>query len=154
MLLPEIHEYIKQDIQIEKKKSKKNIDSQEELIFLNKKHKKNYNKDKIYTALKNYISTKKIGFSIGKFIHIESFIDEVIKINKNQYIIIFSLNEEDDSTINFKRPIGLIFCKKEKEKEKNIYLEVTENQTYTEYEELFDLFSNQCYYGIGEIEEL
>ena len=151
-LLPKIQKYIKQDIQIEKRKSKKNIDSKEELIFLNKKHKRNYNKDKIYNSLKDYILTKKFGFSIGKFIHIESFIDKEIKINKNQYIIIFSLNEEDDSTINFKKPIGFIFS--EKEKEKQVYLDATKNITYTNYEELFDLFSSQSYYGIGEIEEL
>ena len=148
MLLPKIQEYKKQDIQIEKKISKKNTNS--ELIFLNKKHKKSYNKEKIYNDLKSYILTKKIGFSMGKLIEIESFSDEEIKMNKNQYIIIFSLNEEDDSTINFKKPIGLIYSEK---KEKQIYLELTDNKIYSKYEELFMLFSSQSYYGIGDIDE-
>ena len=147
LLLPEIKNYVSQDIDKEKNNSKKNCVSEDEIIFLNKKIRKNYDKDKIYDSLKNYVRTQTIGISLGKLIKIESFSDEQIKKNKRkEYVIIFSLKDDDDSVIDSNKPIGLIYYDKESE----INLEITRNQTFEEYEELFKHFSNNCYYGIGE----
>ena len=147
MILPDIKDYVAQDIKAEKKKSKKAPNSEDKIVFLKKKKKKSYNKDKIYESLKNYIVTKQIEFSIGKLIKIESFSDEQIEIDrKMEYIIIFSLKEEDDSIVDVTKPIGLIFY----DNKRPFYLEVTKNLTYSKYEELFEIFSTQSYYGIGE----
>ena len=147
LLLPEIKNYVSQDIDKEKNNSKKNCVSEDEIIFLNKKIRKNYDKDKIYDSLKNFVRTQTIGISLGKLIKIESFSDEQIKMNKRkEYVIIFSLKDDDDSVIDSNKPIGLIYYDKERE----INLEITRNQTFEEYEELFKHFSNNCYYGIGE----
>ena len=143
MLLPRIKDYVAQNIKLEKK----NSNSGNKVTFLRRKIKKSYNKDKIYESLKDYILNKKIGILFGKLIKIENFSDCKIDMDKKiEYMIIFSLKEEDDSIVDFTKPIGLIFYEKERE----IFLEVTKNQTYSNYEELFQIFSNQSYYGIGE----
>ena len=147
LLLPEMKNYISQDIKKEKNNSKRNFISEDEIIFLNKKIKKNYDKDKIYDSLINYIRNQTIGFSIGRLIKIDSFSDEQIKMNKRkEYIVIFSLKDEDDSMIDFNKPVGLAYYEKERE----INLEITKNQTFKDHEELFKHFSAICHYGIGE----
>ena len=147
LLLPELKDYVLQDIEKEKNKSNRNFISEDEITFLNKKIRKNYDKEKIYDSLKNYVGKQTIEISLGKLIKIESFSEEQIKMNKRkEYFIIFSLKDEDDSLIDEKKPIGLIYFDKEKE----INLEITRNQTFKEHEELFKLFSTNCYYGIGE----
>ena len=147
LLLPEMKNYISQDIKKEKSNSKRNFISEDEIIFLNKKIKKNYDKDKIFDSLVNYIRNQTIGFSMGRLIKVESFSDEQIKMNKRkEYIVIFSLKDEDDSMIDFNKPVGIIYYEKERE----INLEITKNQTFKDHEELFKLFSAICHYGIGE----
>ena len=106
--------------------------------------------NKIYESLKEFLSTKKIAFKIGELIRIDYFIVEEIKIDKNKkYLVLFYLENEDDSLIDFTKPIGLIFYEKE-----NLYcfgfLKDKPDQTYQNYEELFEKFSAQSYYGIGE----
>ena len=116
---------------------------------MNKKIKKHYDIDKIYKSLKNHFYIKKIGFTLGQLIKIESFLDEEIKMNKNkEYVIIFYLKDDDDSSVDFKKPIGLMYYEGEKE----IFLEVTETKIFDKYEELFKQFPGYCHYGIGEKE--
>ena len=148
MILPEIKNYIKQDIKIED--NQKKLDSKNEIKFLCNKTRKSYNMNKIYESLKEFLSTKKIAFKIGELIRIDYFIVEEIKIDKNKkYLVLFYLENEDDSLIDFTKPIGLIFYEKE-----NLYcfelLKDKPDQTYQNYEELFEKFSAQSYYGIGE----
>ena len=146
-LLPELKNYIDQDIKSDKNKSKQNEVFEEEITFLNKKIKKNYDIDKIYKALKNHFFQPKIGFTLGQLIRIESFVDEKIKMNKRtEYIIIFSLKDDDDSKVDFMKPIGLAYYEGEKE----FYLEVTKNKNFDKYEDLFKQFSINCHYGVGE----
>ena len=147
LLLPELKNYKEQGIKSERNKQKKNDILEGEITFLNKKIKKNYDTNKIYESLKNHFYIKKIGFTLGQLIKIESFLDEEIKMNKNkEYVIIFSLKDDDDSSVDFKKPIGLMYYEGEKE----IFLEVTENKIFYKYEELFKQFSGYCHYGIGE----
>ena len=147
LLLPELKNYKEQGIKIERNKPKKNEITEEEIIFLNKKIKKNYDKDKIYKSLIKNCVVKNLGFTLGEFIRIESFSDEQIKMNKRkEYVIIFSLKEYDDSAVDFEKPIGLIYY----EKEKAIFAEITKNINFYKYEELFMQFSANCHYGIGE----
>ena len=65
---------------------------------------------------------------------------------RKEYIVIFSLKDEDDSMIDFNKHVGIIYYEKERE----INLEITKNQTFKDHEELFKLFSAICHYGIGE----
>ena len=114
---------------------------------MNKKIKKNYNKDIIYEQFEKNCILKTIGFTLGKLIKIDCFNNERIKINRiKEYIILFSLKDDDDSIVDFKKPIGIIYYENEKE----ITLEITQNKRYDNYEELFQQFSVNSHYGIGE----
>ena len=147
LLLPELKNYIEQGIKNERNSSQNNNASEEDIFFLNKKIKKNYNKDKIYEQFEKNCILKTIGFTLGKLIKIDCFNNERIKINRRkEYIIIFSLKDDDDSIVDFDKPIGLIYYEKEKE----ITLEITQNKRYDNYEELFQQFSINSHYGIGE----
>ena len=147
MILPEIKKYKIQGIKLE---DNRNLESENEIKLLCKKFRRFYDNDKIYESLKNFLLTKKIKFQMGKLIQIDYFTVEEININKNKkYIVLFYLENEDDSLIDFTKPIGLIFYEKE-----NLYcfelLKDKPDQTYQNYEELFEKFSAQSYYGIGE----
>ena len=57
----------------------------------------------------------------------------------------FSLYYDDDSKVDFEKPLGLIYYKGEKIK----YFEIKENKYYKTYEDLFSSFRETCYYGVG-----
>lgn len=148
MILPKINGYIIQYFKSED--NRKNFEPKNEIKFLCNKTKRFFNKDKIYESLKNFLLSKKIIFQMGKLNKIDYFTVEEINMNKNKkYLVLFYLENEDDSSIDYSKPIGLIFYEKEKI---NCFelLKGKPDKSYQNYEELFKNFSSQSYYGIGE----
>ena len=144
MLLPKIKDYVSQDIIIEKKEK----EHKKNQILLGKKRKKPYNMDEIYETLKDYFSSQNIGFSMGKINEIGFIFDDFkVEINREKnYVVIFSLKKEDESMVDLEKQIGLIYY----EHEQGIFLEVTKKKFFSNFEELFEIFTYSCYYGIGE----
>jgi hypothetical protein len=144
MLLPNIGQYEIKDILPIKKKLSKNKNT--EITFLKKKIKRNYDNKKVSQSLKEFFANQNIDISFGQLYQIDNFKGKMKMDKQNEYLVIFSFKEIDDSIINLNKPIGIIYF----ENENGIYLEVTQNKLYSSYEELFDNFSNDSYYGVGE----
>ena len=147
MLSPRMNIFEPQKINLDNERKTKEILEEKKEILLGKKISKIFDNDKIYNTLKDYFINKKIQFSFGKIYEI-GFIDTNFKLEINReenYVVIFSLKEDDDSIVDLKKQIGLIYY----EKELKIYLDVTNNKKYSNFEELFETFNNYYYYGIG-----
>ena len=69
------------------------------------------------------------------------------EVNIKNYIALFYLKENDDSSIDFSKPIGLNYVEKEKE----INLDIIAKTNYSTFEKLIDKFSNKFYFGIGNL---
>ena len=65
---------------------------------------------------------------------------------EENYVAIFSLKEDDDSIVDLKKQIGLIYY----ENDLKFYLDITHNKQFSDFEDLFDTFVYHCYYGIGK----
>ena len=62
------------------------------------------------------------------------------------YFILFYLNVDDDTLIDFNKLIGFIYY----ENGIGIYLNVTQNKYYSTYEELFEIFITDSYCELGK----
>ena len=149
MILPKIKNYQSQEIKIDKIE-KKIILKENRQILLGKKLKKEYDTDKIYQTLKEYISSQKIGFLMGKINEINIVPDDIkLVIDKEkEYVILFSLKDEDDSLLDLEKPIGLTYTKGKDE----FYIEITQTEInyFSNFNDLFKKFTSICYYGLGE----
>ena len=135
-----------QGIEIEEKKRKFTPLSFGDIV-LSKKTKRSYNCQQIFRDIKDYFISKKIQFEIDKLSEINSLFDDNIKFNKiNEYVILFFLTFDDDSKVDFQKPIGLIYYKEEKAN----YIEINSNKSFKNPEALLKLFPENCYYGIGD----
>ena len=135
-----------QGIEIEEKKRKFTPLSFGDIV-LSKKTKRSYNCQQIFRDIKDYFISKKIQFEIDKLSEINSLFDDNIKFNKiNEYVVLFFLTFDDDSKVDFQKPIGLIYYKEEKAN----YIEINSNKSFKNPEALLKLFPEICYYGIGD----
>ena len=151
MILPEFKNYKSQEFKIEPRvKQKAQINTRNNrYLFLGKKVKKSYDINKIYKSLKNYCS-ENLEISLDKFDEFGCYDDYCNfkkEVNIKYYIALFYLKENDDSSIDFSKPIGLNYV--EKEKEINLYIIAKTN--YSTFEELIEKFSNKFYFGIGNL---
>ena len=148
MLLPKVNIFVPQQINLHDEKKSKKISEEKKEILLGKKAVKNFDKDKIYGTLKEFFIDKKINFTFGKIEEI-GFVNNNFKLEidrEENYVAIFSLKEDDDSTVDLKKQIGLIYY----ENDLKFYLDITHNKQFSDFEDLFDTFVYHCYYGIGK----
>ena len=148
MILPKINEYESQNftINIRDKKftSKK--------LLIGRKTERKYNKEEILKNLIKIINKKNINFNFlfGEIEEIKYIPDsEEFKIEfnwKENYAVLFSLKEDNDSEIDSKKPIGITFY----ENNNQINYEFKANKTYKTFNELIKNFIYTCFYATGK----